>query len=73
MTDEKGARIADRLTGGKALSHRWLPDGGMCVIAADGRKLWFDPPQVGRAVERTVDAHLLNEAPRVRMKAGKNG
>lgn len=27
--------------GGRPLSFRLLPDGGMVVISADGRKLWF--------------------------------
>ncbi len=40
------ARLAAELaqpfqTGGKPLSFRALPDGGMVVITADGRKLWF--------------------------------
>jgi hypothetical protein len=40
------ARLAAELArpfvpSGKPLSFRSLPDGGMVVIAADGRKLWF--------------------------------
>ncbi|KAF0112239.1 MAG: hypothetical protein FD147_300 [Chloroflexi bacterium] len=34
---------------GQPLSCRSLPDGGMVVIAQDGRKLWFTPLEVGRA------------------------
>jgi hypothetical protein len=40
------ARLAAELArpfvpAGKPLSYRSLPDGGMVVIASDGRKLWF--------------------------------
>jgi hypothetical protein len=34
---------------GQPLSLRCLPDGGMVVIAADGRKLWFTALEVCRA------------------------
>jgi hypothetical protein len=34
---------------GQPLSLRCLPDGGMVVIAVDGRKLWFTAREVGRA------------------------
>jgi hypothetical protein len=34
---------------GKPLSLRRLPDGGMVVIAADGRKLWFSAEEVAAA------------------------
>lgn len=34
---------------GQPLSLRCLPDGGMVVIAADGRKLWFTALEVNRA------------------------
>jgi hypothetical protein len=34
---------------GQPLSLRSLPDGGMVVIAVDGRKLWFTPLEVCRA------------------------
>lgn len=34
---------------GQPLSLRSLPDGGMVVIAADGRKMWFTALEVGRA------------------------
>lgn len=34
---------------GSPLSLRWLPDGGMVVIAADGRKLWFTAVEVSSA------------------------
>ena len=34
---------------GQPLSLRSLPDGGMVVIAADGRKMWFTALEVSRA------------------------
>ena len=34
---------------GKPLSYRLLPDGGMVVISADGRKLWFTLEEVNRS------------------------
>jgi hypothetical protein len=34
---------------GQPLSLRCLPDNGMVVITADGRKLWFTAIEVGRA------------------------
>ncbi len=34
---------------GKPLSFRLLPDGGMVVISADGRKLWFTLEEVNRS------------------------
>lgn len=34
---------------GSALSYRRLPEGGMVVIAADGRKLWFSAEEVTQA------------------------
>jgi hypothetical protein len=34
---------------GQPLSFRALPDGGMVVIASDGRKLWFTPREVQSA------------------------
>jgi len=34
---------------GQPLSLRCLPDGGLVVIAADGRKLWFTKREVDRA------------------------
>ena len=34
---------------GQPLSFRALPDGGMVVIAPDGRKLWFTVKEVTRA------------------------
>lgn len=40
------ARAGER---GKPLSYRLLPDGGMVVISADGRKLWFTLEEVNQA------------------------
>lgn len=37
---------------GSPLSLRRLPDGGMVVIAGDGRKLWFSPAEVETARDR---------------------
>lgn len=71
MIERSGLRVARLLTGGEPLSLRGLPDGGMCVIAADGRKLWFTPQQVGAAVEALVDAKLRAAAPKGRAKEGK--
>ena len=34
---------------GKPLSYRLLPEGGMVVISADGRKLWFTLEEVNQA------------------------
>lgn len=34
---------------GKPLSHRALENGGMVVITADGRKLWFTAEEVAQA------------------------
>ena len=54
------ARIAERLAEsfnpvrgrrGAPLAFRLLPEGGMVVIAADGRKLWFSVEEVNRAAE----------------------
>jgi hypothetical protein len=59
MKEMKEERIAVLLAGGAVLDWRVLPDGGMCVIAADGRKLWFDPQQVGAAAERVGDGPHL--------------
>lgn len=36
---------------GRPLSYRLLPDGGMVVISADGRKLWFTLEETNRARE----------------------
>jgi len=41
------------------------------VIAADGRKLWFTPQQVGAAVEELVDARLRSPAAKRKGKEGK--
>jgi len=43
------------------LSCRSLPDGGMVVIAADGRKLWFSAEEVNRAREELEAASLHEE------------
>jgi len=37
MSEQSELRVARMLTGGEPLSLRELLDGGMCVIAADGR------------------------------------
>lgn len=37
---------------GTPLSMRLLPEGGMVVIAADGRKLWFSADEVKAAREK---------------------
>lgn len=34
--------------GNRPLSYRLLPDGGMVVISADGRKLWFTREEVNQ-------------------------
>jgi hypothetical protein len=62
MIERPELRVARALTGGEPLSLRGLPDGGMCVVAADGRKLWFTPQQVGAAVEALVDARVRGSA-----------
>lgn len=71
MIERSELRVARLLTGGEPLSLRGLPDGGLCVIAADGRKLWFTPQQVGAAVEELVDARLRGTAPKGKTKAGR--
>lgn len=43
---EPFARAGER---GKPLSYRLLPEGGMVVISADGRKLWFSLDEVNTA------------------------
>ena len=43
------------------LSCRSLPDGGMVVIAADGRKLWFSAEEVNRVREELEAASLHEE------------
>jgi len=43
---EPFARAGER---GKPLSYRLLPEGGMVVISADGRKLWFTLEEVNQA------------------------
>jgi hypothetical protein len=54
---------------GQPLSFRGLPDGGMVVIAADGRKLWFTTLEVGRARKQlkqpTVTSPKNNDGPRL--------
>ena len=45
---------------GQPLSLRCLPDGGMVVIAADGRKLWFTAREVGTA-RRQLDMSGANK------------
>ena len=37
---------------GTPLSMRLLPEGGMVIIAADGRKLWFSADEVNAAREK---------------------
>lgn len=37
---------------GEPLAYRRLPDGGMTVITADGRKLHFEAKQVAEAEQR---------------------
>lgn len=38
--------------GSQPLSHRALENGGMVVITADGRKLWFSAEEVAEASEK---------------------
>lgn len=71
MIERAELRVARALTGGEPLSLRGLPDGGMCVIAADGRKLWFTPQQVGTAVEQLVDAKLRVQPVKSKTKDGR--
>jgi hypothetical protein len=40
---------------GTPLSLRRLPDGGLVVIAVDGRKLWFSAAEVNAAREKLND------------------
>jgi hypothetical protein len=40
---------------GTPLSMRLLPDGGMVVIAADGRKLWFSAEEVAATREKLAE------------------
>ena len=47
--------------GAKPLSFRALPDGGMVVIAADGRKLWFTCREVN-AVRQKIRAPIVKPA-----------
>jgi hypothetical protein len=42
---------------GNPLSCRRLPEGGMVVIAADGRKLWFDAGEVAAAESELEERH----------------
>lgn len=53
---------------GKPLSFRLLPDGGMVVISADGRKLWFTLEEVNRSRAelgmKPVAAKKLPEQPK---------
>lgn len=42
---------------GTPLSMRLLPDGGMVIIAADGRKLWFSAEEVAAAREKLAEQH----------------
>ena len=71
MIERSELRVARVLTGGEPLSLRGLPDGGLCVIAADGRKLWFTPQQVGAAVEELVDAKLRSPSAKGKTKDGR--
>jgi len=52
---------------GQPLSLRSLPDGGMVVIAADGRKMWFTALEVYRARKQ------LNQPAAARPPAPANG
>jgi hypothetical protein len=45
---------------GTPLSYRMLPDGGMVVIAAAGRKLWFSTEEV-EAVRNTLDGQTTRK------------
>jgi hypothetical protein len=58
------ARAGER---GKPLSYRLLPEGGMVVISADGRKLWFTLEEVNRVREelgmKTVAAKKRPQPP----------
>ena len=50
---------------GNPLSCRSLPDGGMVVIAADGRKLWFSVAEVEKAradQEAAIEQELKKDA-----------
>ena len=38
--------LAAPFSQGNPLSYKEFSDGSMVVIAADGRKLWFDPDEV---------------------------
>jgi len=47
--------------GAKPLSFRALPDGGMVVIAADGRKLWFTCREVN-VIRQKIRAPIVKPA-----------
>ena len=55
MSEAYELTVARKLTGSEPLSYRLLPDGGLCVIAADGRKLWFTPLEAAEAANDTLD------------------
>ncbi len=61
--------IARKLTGGEPLSYRLMPDGGLCVIAADGRKLWFTPQEAAAASREMTAAAPVRKME----KWGRNG
>ena len=46
---------------GDPLSCRSLPDGGMVVVAADGRKLWFSPAEVAAAQSSLEEQKVQEE------------
>lgn len=43
------------------LSWRALPEGGMVVVAGDGRKLWFNAEEVQKAQEELQEMNIREE------------
>lgn len=66
------ARIKGR--GSAPLSFRRLPEGGMVVITADGRKLWFSAEEVNTVIEspesEPPDCSSAPQTARSRFKPG---
>jgi len=64
----------DRGRGSAPLSYRSLPEGGMVVITADGRKLWFSAEEVRDAIDSLKQKSPLHptssQLPRSRFKPG---
>lgn len=77
MSEACELTVARRLTGSEPLSYRLLPDGGLCVIAADGRKLWFTPLEAAAASNQAAtelnQVAVAEDTKKKPVRAGRHG